>query len=378
MSPLPAFSFLWPTMLWLLASVPVLTGLYVWQERRRRRAAVRYPALRTVGLSARGGAGWRRHAPAVLILLALAALATAVARPQAVMTLPSRVETVILAMDMSGSMKAEDVKPSRIGVARQVARAFVDEQPAGVRVGVVAVAGTADVAQPPSRSKDDVAAALDRLQPQRGSALGNGLVIALKTLLPRADIDAQRFMNTGSTAAPGGGRGEGGSSRGASGAAGAGPAASGALPGQRGPAEGEGESTQPGSYTAGAIVLFSDGEGNAGPEAVQAARVAAEHGVRIYTVGVGTPEGVVLSVDGWKARVRLDDKVLRQVADMTGAQYYRVDDAAELKSVYRSLSARLAFDKRDMVEITALFAALGALLAACAALLSLWWFGRVL
>lgn len=363
MSQFSAFSFSWPTMLWLLALVPMLAGLYAWQDARRRGVAVSYPALKTVGLALTGVAGWRRHLPPALILLGLAALIAAIARPQAMMMLPSHIETVILAVDMSGSMKADDIKPSRMEAARRVAKAFVAEQPAAVRVGLVAVAGTAAVAQAPSRRKDDVAAAIDRLQPQRGSALGSGLIIALTTLLPQAGIDAERFMNTDNAEPPK----AAGTAGNAAGAAAGGLASS-----------DDGDDVAPGSDASGAIVLISDGEGNAGPETIQAAQVAAKHGVRIYTVGIGTPEGTVLSVDGWSARVRLDDEVLKKVADMTGAQYFRVEDAAELKKVYRSLSARLAFDKRDMVEITAFFTALGALLAACTGLLSLWWFGRVL
>lgn len=361
MSQLPAFSFLWPRMLWLLAFLPVLAWLYAWQDARRRRAAARYPALRVTGLAPRGGSGWRRHLPVALALLALAALIVAVARPQAVLLLPSRIETVILAMDMSGSMKAEDVKPSRIRAAQQMAQAFLESQPAGVSVGLVAVAGTAAVAQPPTRRKDEVAAAIERLQPQRGSALGSGLVIALKTLLPQADIDAERFMDTGN-AKPRARRGADGRPA---------PPQPPAVQSGAGP-------VAPGSYDAGAIVLFSDGEGNAGPGVLEAARVAAEHGVRIYTVGIGTSEGVVLSVEGWSARVKLDDAVLKKVADMTGAGYFRLEDADALKRVYRALGTRLAFDKRDLVEISALFAALGALLAICTGMLSLWWFGRVL
>jgi Ca-activated chloride channel family protein len=154
------------------------------------------------------------------------------------------------------------------------------------------------------------------------------------------------------------------------------PGLAGAAPGAR-PLGADGE-TAPGSDNAVAIVLLSDGENNTGPEAVEAAQVAADHGVRIYTVGIGTPEGIVITVEGWSARVRLDEAVLKKVADMTGADYFRAQDAEALKKVYRSLSARLAFDKQELVEITALFAALGALLAVCAGLLSLWWYGRVL
>ncbi|CAM3112463.1 VWA domain-containing protein [Cupriavidus taiwanensis] len=351
-SRLPVFSFLWPGMLWLFALVAVLAAGYVWLDRRGRHAAAHYPELKTAGVATRRGAGWRRHVAPVLILLALAALVAAIARPQAVMMLPSRIETVLLVMDLSGSMRAQDVKPSRLRAAQQAATTLLEAQPAGVSVGVVAMAGTAAVAQAPTRAREAVATAIERLQPQGGTALGNGMLIALTTLLPELTPDAERLMND-DTPPP-------------------------RKPRALANPPADTEPVKPGSYTSGAIVLFSDGESNAGPAALRAAQLAAEHGVRIYTVGVGTPEGVVLSVDGWSARVRLDEKVLKEVADATSAEYFRLEDAAELKRVYRALNARLAFDKRSQVEITGLFAALGALLAGCAGLLSLWWFGRVM
>lgn len=351
-SRLPVFSFLWPGMLWCFALVALLAVGYIWLDRRRRHAAVHYPALKTASVAIRSGAGWRRHVAPLLFLLALAALIAAIARPQAVMMLPSRIETVVLVVDLSGSMRAQDVKPSRLGAAQQAATVLLDAQPAGVSVGLVAMAGTAAVAQAPTRSREAVTTAIERLQPQGGTALGNGLLIALTALLPELTPDAERLMND-DTPPP-------------------------RKPRPLATAPADTEPVKPGSYTSGAIVLFSDGESNAGPAALRAAQLAADHGVRVYTVGVGTPEGVVLSVEGWSARVRLDEKVLKEVADATGAEYFRLEDAAELKRVYRALNARLAFDKRSQVEITALFAALGALLAACAGLLSLWWFGRVM
>ncbi|MGY2490420.1 VWA domain-containing protein [Cupriavidus sp. CP313] len=347
-SRLPVFSFLWPGMLWLLALILVLSAGYVWLDGRRRHATVHYPTLKTVGVAIKSGATWRRHVSPMLLLLALAALTFAIARPQAVMLLPSRIETVVLVIDLSGSMRAQDIQPSRIRAAQQAAKVLLDALPAGVRVGVVAMAGTAAVAQAPSRSKDAAATAIDRLKPQGGTALGNGLLIALTTLLPQTAGDAERLMNGDTT------------------------------PPQKPDASRSGEAVTPGSYPSGAIVLFSDGESNTGPAATQAAQLAAAHGVRVYTVGVGTTEGVVLSVDGWSARVRLDEKVLKEVANATGAEYFPLEDAAQLKRVYRALNMRLAFDKREQVEITAFFAALGALLATCAGLLSLWWFGRVM
>ncbi|QEI08211.1 VWA domain-containing protein [Pigmentiphaga aceris] len=358
---LPAFSFVWPTMLWLLVFVVLLGTSYVWLDRRRQRVRAHHPALKTVGLGIKPGAPWRRHVAPALFLLALTTLIVAIARPQAVLMLPSRIETVVLALDLSGSMRAEDVAPSRLRAAQQAAKVLLDAQPAGVSVGVVALAGTAAVAQAPSRKKDDVMKAIDRLQPQGGTALGNGLLIAITTLLPKLSADAAKLMNEDNApkklAAP------------------ASPATP--VPGAAPPLGSE-TPVAPGDYKAGAVVLFSDGESNAGPEAMKAAQLAASNGVRIYTVGVGTTEGVVLKVDGMSARVKLDEKILKAVADTTGAEYFRLEDAAELKKVYQALNARLAFDKRDQVEITALFAALGALLAVCAGMLSMLWFGRVM
>ncbi|VCU70451.1 von Willebrand factor type A domain protein [Pigmentiphaga humi] len=344
---LPALSFLWPSMLWLLLLVPALGFAYWRLSRRRRQVAVRYPALAGLGYQPSAA---RRILPPCLLLLGLAAMIVAIARPQALMMLPSRLETVVLAMDMSGSMRATDVKPSRIYAAQQAAKLFVDKQPANVSVAVVAVAGAAAVVQSPTRKREDVVAAIERLEPQRGTALGSGLIISLATVLPQERIDVERFLS-------------GGNAR---------PSAAQAL------AEAaQAEAAVPGSYASGAIVLLSDGQSNTGPDALKAAEVAARYGVRIFTVGIGTPEGTTLSTDGWSMRVKLDEAVLKKVADITGAQYFQAQDAKELQQVYRSLSARLAFDKRDVIEVTALFTALGVLLAVCSGLLSLWWFGRV-
>lgn len=370
---LPAISFLWPRMLWLLLLIPLLAAAYLWLDTRRRRAAVHYPALKTVGFANRGVAGWRRHASPILMLLALAALIVAISRPHALLVLPSRIETVMLVIDLSGSMRAKDVQPNRLRAAQHAAKGLLDAKPAGVSVGLVAMAGTSAVAQAPSRRKQDVTTAIDRLQPQGGTALGNGLLIALTALRPQATEDAARLME--GDASPLKKPGPPSSPFGASG----GPQDGGQGGGQgAGQNAADAEGAAPGSYAAGAIVVFSDGESNAGPTAIQAAELAAAYGVRVYTVGVGTTQGVVLSADGWSARVKLDEAVLKQVADTTGAEYFRLEDAARLKQVYRAINAKLTLGKTEQAEITALFAALGAVLAAGAALLSLWWFGRVL
>jgi Ca-activated chloride channel family protein len=348
MQALPDLSFLWPRMLWLCCLPLLLAGLYLWRESRRRRAAALYPAFSLTGLSAGAKRGWSAWLPPSLFLLSLAALTVAIARPQATLRLPARVQTVILALDMSGSMQADDVKPDRFNTALRLARELLADQPATVSVGVVAVAGAASVALAPSRAKDEVAQALDRLQPQRGSALGSGIIISLTTLLPGAGIDARRLLAGGNK-----------------------------PPAQPQPKP-KTEPVEPGSYASGAIVLFSDGENNTGLDTLAAAQVAADHGVRVYTVGVGTPEGAVLKLEGWSARVKLRDEALKKVAEMTGGEYFAASEAGSLNKIYRALSARLTLDKLQLVEITALLAALGALLAAGAGMLSLWRHARVL
>jgi Ca-activated chloride channel family protein len=341
-------TFLWPRLLWLLLALPLAMLFYGALVRRRRRTAQQLTSLEVV--SADGAARWRRIVPLLLWLLALAAMLLAVARPQATITLPSRVETVILALDMSGSMKATDIAPTRMVAAREAATAFVGEQPDSVRIGVVGIAAAAAVVQSPTTNREDILSALERLEPQRGTALGSGLVIALDTAMPQARIDVDGFINPRKD-----------------------------RPRRIEEPTGEdAKSIAPGENTSVAIVLLSDGQSNVGPEPQKAAELAAKHGVRIYTVGMGTPEGVVVKVDGWSMRTRLDEDALQKVASTTRGEYFRAADARELRKIYLTLGAKLAFEKQRPTEVTAVFAGLGALLATIAALLSMVWFNRIL
>ena len=343
-----ALTFLWPRLLWLLLALPLATLFYWVLVRRRRQVAQQFASLETVG--AEGAVRWRRSLPPLMWLLALAALLLAVARPQATITLPSRVETIILALDMSGSMKATDIAPTRMVAAREAATAFVNEQPDSVRIGVVGIAAAAAVVQSPTTKREDILSALERLEPQRGTALGSGLVISLDTAMPAARIDVDGFIN---------------------------PRRDRPQPLEESK-DGDEKSIAPGENTSVAIVLLSDGQSNVGPEPQKAAELAARHGVRIYTVGMGTPEGVIVKVDGWSMRTRLDEDALQKIASTTMGEYFRAPSAAELKKVYRALGSKLAFEKQRPTEVTAVFAGLGALLAATAAMLSLLWFNRIL
>ncbi len=344
-----SLTFLWPSLLWLLVIVPLAAALYWALLKRRSKTSSRYASLETVGGHALGTASrMRRMLPALFWVLALTALILAIARPQAALTLPARLDAIILALDMSNSMRATDIKPNRLTAARDAAKTFIEAQPSNVRIGVVAVAASAAVVQSPTDNREDIVAAIDRLETQRGTALGSGLIIALDALLPAARIDVEEFINPRA--------GEKKIRR------------TDELPAR----EPKGDNKQV------AIVLLSDGQSNVGPDPLKAAEIASDYGVRIYTVGIGTTEGVTVSAEGWNMRVRLDEEALKKIADVTSAEYFPAADAATLKKVYQRLSTKLSFERQQPTEITAVLVLLGATFALCGSLLSLWWFGRIL
>jgi len=345
-------AFLWPELLWLLLAVPALIGAYILLLRRKKKQVLRYASLGMVRDAMGAGQRFRRHIPALLFLLALTALIVAVARPTATLTLPSQHETIILAMDVSGSMRAADVEPNRIGAAQAAARAFVADQPASARIGVVSFAATASVVQPPTRNRDDILAAIDRFQLQRGTAVGSGILVSLKTIFPDVEFDL-RGSNPRDDP-----RGVPLDKAGASGKA---------AP----------KTVPPGSYTSAAIILLSDGQTTTGPNPIEAARMAADRGVRIYTVGIGTPNGEILGSEGWSMRVRLDEEALKTIANLTHGEYFYAGTAMDLRKVYESLNTRLALETRQ-TEITAFLAAAAAVITLLAAFLSMLWFNRVL
>jgi len=321
----------------------------------RQREARRVLASLTTALTgnpepAAGGSLLGRHGPALLLLLAITTLIIAIARPQAMVVLPTRVDAIILAMDVSGSMRATDVKPDRLTAAQNAAKTFIADQPSQVKIGVVTMAATAALAQSPTNKRDDLITTIDHFQLQNGTALGSGIVVALATMLPESGIDVEQVIF-------------------------------GKAPLARDPARQAAianfKPVPPGSNTSAAIVLLSDGESNTGPDLLVAAKIAAERGVRVYTVGVGTKNGAVLSVDGWSMRVRLDEEALKKVADMTRGEYFRAANAAELKKIYQQLSARMSTGRGRTTEITAVLVALGALLATISVLYSILRYNRI-
>ena len=352
-------TFLWPHNLWFFLALPLLVGTYLWVMRRKKKAALRYAGLAIVREAMGPAQRIRRHIPPLLFLFALAAMIAAVARPAAVITLPSQHETVILAMDVSGSMRAEDVEPNRLAAAQAAARSFINEQPRGTRIGVVAFAGAAQITQPPTINRDEVLAAIDGLQLQQATAIGSGILVSLKAVFPDAQFDLQSSR----------GRHRVSTDRSAS------VGSSGNNYG-RGP-EDTPKPVAPGSYSSAAIILLTDGQSTTGPNPIEAARLAADRGVRVFTVGVGTANGQIVRGEGWSMRVGLDEESLKTIADLTRGEYFYAGSAVDLKKIYQTLNSKLELEKKE-TEITALFSAAAAILAALSALLSLLWFSRIL
>jgi Ca-activated chloride channel family protein len=345
-------TFLWPQFLWLLAAIPLLVLLYVWLMRRKKKLALRYASLSIVREAMGAGQTVRRHIPPFLFMLALVAMLIAAARPMAVVVLPSNQQTIILAMDVSGSMRAADVLPNRLVAAQEAAKSFIKELPRTVKVGIVAFAGSAQVAQLPTTNREDLVTAIDSFQLQRATATGNAIVVSLATLFPDAGIDISDF---------------------------------GPQPRERGvPIDRAGKAppkeftpVPPGSYTSAAIIMLTDGQRTTGVDPLDAAKVAAERGVRVYTVGIGTVDGETIGFEGWSMRVRLDEETLKAIANKTQAEYFYAGTANDLKKVYNTLSSRLTVEKKE-TEISALFAMGAAALALLSAGLSLLWFNRIL
>ncbi|MFC6284665.1 VWA domain-containing protein [Polaromonas aquatica] len=348
-------NFLWPQFLWLLLVLPLLVLLYVWLLRRKKKVALRYASLSIVREAMGKGQSVRRHIPPLLFLLSLAAMLLAASRPLAVVSLPSDQQTIMLAMDVSGSMRATDVLPSRLVASQNAAKAFLAELPRHVRVGIVAFAGTAAVVQSPTLSREDLVTAIDKFQLQRGTAIGNGIVVSLAEIFPDAGIDLASMQY--------------GRDR------------------QRGvaidqPVKDEKDKkpfvpVAPGSYTSAAIILLTDGQRTTGVDSLDAAKAAADRGVRIYTVGIGTVDGETIGFEGWSMRVKLDEETLKGIAKNTQAEYFYAGTAADLKKVYETLSSRLTIVKKE-TEISGILALVAAALALLSAGLSLAWFNRIL
>ena len=326
-------SFIWPAMLASLLLIPLFVALYLRLQRRRRELAARYGSLGLVQMAGRP-LGRRRHVPPALFLSGLAVLLVGLARPQAQVALPRVEGTVILAFDVSGSMAADDLEPTRMEAAKAVAREFVQRQPPGVQIGVVAFSDGGLAVQAPTSDQEALLSAIGRISPQRGTSVGQGILASLTAIEARAEQQP----------APG-----------------------------DGPQAPTPEAEAP--ETPASIVLLSDGENNAPPDPLEAAQAAAERGVRIYTVGVGSAEGTTLQVEGFSVHTQLDEAALQRIADLTEGAYYNAESPDQLRAIYESLERHLAI-RSEMMEVTALFAGAGMLCLLAGAVCSLLWFSR--
>jgi Ca-activated chloride channel family protein len=336
-------SFLWPNMLWLLLLVPVLIFVYILRQRRRQKYAVRYASLSLVRDALGRGPGIRRHIPPILLLIGLTVMLFAIARPVATIILPSQQGTVILTIDVSGSMRASDLIPNRLEAAKAAARLFVEKQPRNVRIGVVSFSDVAAIVQAPTTDREAVLAAINRLSTQRRTAIGSGILTSLDAIFEEPGTTPTPFSRDSPLLSE--------------------PPPTTAI-------------APPGSYTAAVIVLLSDGVSNTGPSPLDVVDQASNRGVRVYTVGVGSIGGTVLRVEGYSVRVQLDEATLKSIAVSTGASYFKAETETDLSNIYENLSTHLVF-KPEQTELTAWFTGFAIVLLLIAGTLSLLWFNRL-
>jgi Ca-activated chloride channel family protein len=348
--------FLSPILLWLMLAIPALVALYFYVLRRKKKMALRYANLGMVKEAIGAGATLRRHVPAALFLIAVTLMLAAIARPAAMITLPSQRSQVILAMDISASMRAKDVEPDRMVAAQNAAKAFIEEQPSSTQIGIVAFAGAALLVQPPTLNREDLIKAIDRFQPQRGTAIGSGILVSLQTIFPQANFEGRL---------PEYQRGWGRESMGSS------------LDREPRQAEENFTPVPPGSYENAVVILLTDGQATTGPDPIETARQAADRGVRIFTVGLGTKSGEIVGWGGRSMRVQLDEETLQTIADLTRGKYFFAGTGTDLREVYKTLNTQFIMERKE-TEITSFFAAAAALFAVAAAALSLLWYSRIL
>jgi Ca-activated chloride channel homolog len=359
-------TFALPLAFAALLAVPALVGLYLLLDRRRKSRAAELASKGFVPTAAALKLRARRHVPYVFFISGLTVLLFGLARPQMNVSIPRREGTVILAFDVSNSMRAKDLEPTRMDAAKVAANAFVAKQPSSIKIGVVAFSDGALVTQQPTKDRKAVLAAIDRMKPQGGTSLGQGIFTSLGAIAGKPiKVDPSVFGDpaAGPTGAPA-----------ATPATPTTDAGSPANP-DAGTA-GSLDSVDIGYYGSAAIVLLSDGENTSQPDPKAVAELASTAGVKIYAVGIGSAEGAVIEVEGFQVATALDEPALQDLAKVTNGTYYRAADAKSLKDVYGSIDLkwRSVSEKR---EITGVLAGLGALLFAIGSALSLWWFGRL-
>ncbi len=327
-------TFIWPWMLLSLLVLPLLGVWYGQLRRQRARVVVRLGPLGMVQSQTGQAVGRRRHVPPLLFGLGIGTLLFGLARPEMPVSLPRVEGTVILAFDVSSSMLAEDLEPTRLEAAKTAVRTFVQNQPSTIQLGVVAFSNGGLVVQPPTNVPADVVATVDRLSPAGGTSLGQGIFTALSAIAgkPLAIDEAALAEGTGTFDLP--------------------------------------------DYSSAVILLLTDGENSEAPDPLAVAQVAANAGVRIYPIGIGTAEGSVLEIDGFSVVTQLNEPLLEEIASVTNGRYYHATDAETLADIYQNVDLQLTVAGEKM-EITSLLAAVGLVFFLLGGVLMLVWFGRI-
>ncbi len=324
-----------PWMLLCLALVPVLVFGYWWALRLRAQRAARLASEGLVPTAAARRARRRRHIPFALFAAAITLIAFALARPTMTFALPERTGTVILAFDVSNSMRAKDLEPTRIEAAKKAAAGFVERQPKTIRIGVVAFGDSAVTVLRPTNVKEDAIAAINRLSVSGGTSVGQGLFTSLSAIAGKPLLLDESAL------------------------------------------ESDGEPVSVGYFGSSAIVLLSDGENTTRPDPLRIAEVASTAGVPVHAIGVGSEQGTVVRVDGFDVATALDADMLTEIAEVTDGTYSEAGDAEALAGIYESIDVEFKRVEKQR-EVTALFAAAGGLLLALGSVLSILWLGRVI
>ncbi len=323
--------FIWSDMLALLALVPLLVVIYIWMLRRRARYAIRYSNLLLVHQAMDHKRRIRRHIPPLIFLLGLCAMLLALARPYTQVLIPKQAATVILTIDTSASMASRDIKPSRIAAAKAAAREFVLRQDPMPRIGIVAFSESANLVQAPTLERQQVLAAIDRLNVDTTTAIGSGILVSLDAILHDTNPRAPGLV----AAAP-------------------------ALPLAPVP---------PGQHAPASIVLLTDGQNVVGPSPIDAAQTAAQYGVRVFTIGIGTTRNQPF-VKSARLSDDLDEPTLQRIAQITDAKYFRASDEEALADIYRNLEPQIVLVKQNL-ELTIAFTAAAMLLNVIGGMLSM-------
>ena len=336
-------SFGLPVVLWGLVLIPLAVVLYALAQRRRTRYAVRFTNLDLLANVVTKAPRWRRHLPPVLLLLALSSLLVGLARPQASVLVPKEEANVVLAVDTSGSMAATDVAPDRLSAAQEAAETFLDRSPKDLQVGLVAFSGMPVRILPPTDDQATIRELLGLLKANGGTAMGDALLNAVEISRPRA--------------------GEGSASA-------------------RSPEFAEidktpSEAREPEEKSPAAVVLLSDGTNTSGEtKPLEAAQKARDQDIPVYTVALGTPEGVIEEFGGGYKPAPPDKKTLQRIAEITGGEFFATSSAADLARVYDKLGSSLGF-ANEKREVTLAFVAAAFALLTASGTLSVLWFNRL-